>query len=159
MRVLIVAAFALLVAAHAQAQTGPMLEPGESWSLTVTKAGTFGYHCHPHPWMEGELRITDATREPKAHLVAIVEGSSDPDRWTFEPGSLEVMVGDTITWVNNGDSPHQVMFNEDMETGEKHDHGDHDHGDHDPAEEDKALPAPGIVGALLALAWAVRARR
>jgi plastocyanin len=31
---------------------------GESWSYTFAKAGTFAYHCTPHPWMKAVVKVT-----------------------------------------------------------------------------------------------------
>jgi plastocyanin/uncharacterized membrane protein len=32
-----------------------LIQPGSSWKLTVTKAGTIAYHCAPHPNMKATL--------------------------------------------------------------------------------------------------------
>lgn len=37
-----------------------LLNPGDSWSNTFTTAGTFTYHCTPHPWMKGTLVVLSA---------------------------------------------------------------------------------------------------
>ena len=34
------------------------LNPGQSWSFTFDKAGTYAYHCTPHPWMKGTVIVT-----------------------------------------------------------------------------------------------------
>jgi plastocyanin len=31
---------------------------GESWQNTFAKAGQFAYHCTPHPWMKGVVKVT-----------------------------------------------------------------------------------------------------
>jgi plastocyanin len=31
---------------------------GESWQYTFAKAGQFAYHCTPHPWMKGVVKVT-----------------------------------------------------------------------------------------------------
>jgi len=28
------------------------------YRVTFTRAGTFGYHCTPHPWMQGNVTVT-----------------------------------------------------------------------------------------------------
>ncbi|MDE3088982.1 MAG: cupredoxin domain-containing protein [Chloroflexota bacterium] len=33
------------------------LNPGDSWSFTFVKAGTFAFHCTPHPWMKGTITV------------------------------------------------------------------------------------------------------
>ncbi len=34
------------------------LDPGQSFSETFTKPGTYQYHCDPHPWMTGEIIVS-----------------------------------------------------------------------------------------------------
>lgn len=36
-----------------------ILAPGESYSFTFDKVGTFGYHCHLHPSMRGTVIVTE----------------------------------------------------------------------------------------------------
>lgn len=36
----------------------PMLQPGESFSVTFTAPGTYPFHCVPHPTMQGEIVVT-----------------------------------------------------------------------------------------------------
>lgn len=41
---------------------GPSSDPlskGQSYSYTFTSAGTFPYHCGPHPYMKGSITVTD----------------------------------------------------------------------------------------------------
>jgi plastocyanin len=33
------------------------IEPGERRSLTFSRAGTFPFHCTPHPFMRGEIVV------------------------------------------------------------------------------------------------------
>lgn len=35
-----------------------LIEPGQSFSMTFSKPGTYRYHCSPHPNMEGTIVIT-----------------------------------------------------------------------------------------------------
>lgn len=37
-------------------EPGP-IEPGERRSLTFTRAGTFPFHCTPHPFMRGLIVV------------------------------------------------------------------------------------------------------
>lgn len=39
--------------------SGPLLAKGESYSFTFTKAGTYNYHCTPHPYMKGTVIVTE----------------------------------------------------------------------------------------------------
>ena len=38
---------------------GPLFGQGENYKYTFTKAGTFTYHCAPHPYMHGSVVVTD----------------------------------------------------------------------------------------------------
>jgi len=41
---------------------GPQSElfgKGQSFSYTFTKAGTYAYHCKPHPYMKGTVTVTE----------------------------------------------------------------------------------------------------
>ena len=40
-----------------------LIDPGKSWQLRVERAGTYAYHCRPHPNMTGELRVGES-QEP-----------------------------------------------------------------------------------------------
>jgi plastocyanin len=31
---------------------------GERWQNTFSKPGQFAYHCTPHPWMKGTVKVT-----------------------------------------------------------------------------------------------------
>jgi amicyanin len=39
----------------------PLIEPGKSFTQTFNQAGTFAYHCTPHPFMRGVV-IVEAER-------------------------------------------------------------------------------------------------
>jgi len=36
-----------------------LLSQGESYSFTFTKAGTYNYHCSPHPYMTGTVTVEE----------------------------------------------------------------------------------------------------
>lgn len=38
---------------------GPLLGQGESYSFKFTKAGTYSFHCGPHPYMHGTVVVTN----------------------------------------------------------------------------------------------------
>jgi amicyanin len=45
----------------ADSGTGPdseLIDQGKSYSYTFDKAGTFTYHCSPHPYMKGTVIVT-----------------------------------------------------------------------------------------------------
>lgn len=35
----------------------PLLAPGDAFTQTFTTAGTFSYHCEPHPFMKGQVVV------------------------------------------------------------------------------------------------------
>ncbi len=37
-----------------------VIKPGESYEFTFTKPVNFSYHCSPHPWMTGTLKIGES---------------------------------------------------------------------------------------------------
>lgn len=94
---------------HEEGVSSPEIMPGQSWSYNVTEEGTFDYHCHPHPWMLGQVRILPANGTAQTHVINITEPvGEDFEKWTFSPKTYDVRVGDTITWVNNGTVMHRV---------------------------------------------------
>ena len=46
----------------ADSGTGPdsqLIDQGQSYSYTFDKAGTYTYHCAPHPYMKGTVVVTE----------------------------------------------------------------------------------------------------
>lgn len=43
--------------ASADAPNGPLIGQGESYSFKFTKAGTYTFHCMPHPYMHGTVVV------------------------------------------------------------------------------------------------------
>lgn len=37
--------------------SSPLLAPGSTFGFTFTQAGTFPYHCEPHPFMQGNVTV------------------------------------------------------------------------------------------------------
>lgn len=35
----------------------PVIGTGKEWSFRFTKAGTYAYHCVPHPFMKAEIQV------------------------------------------------------------------------------------------------------
>lgn len=143
MRTLLLAAAAVFLAAPALAQHDHMhmgdtyfdsgssddgsdwLQPGETFEFTFDIThGTFGYHCHPHPWMLGNITVEgeamdhddmqnddmdDGMMDGTVHEVHIVEGNvSDINSYRYEPAELTIQVGDTVKWINDGSMAHTV---------------------------------------------------
>ncbi len=94
---------------HAEGVSGPEMQPGGNWSYTLAEEGTFDYHCHPHPWMLAQLRVLPSNGTPMMHVIDITEPEGeDFENWTFSPKTMDVRVGDTVTWVNVGTVMHRV---------------------------------------------------
>ena len=101
----------IVEAAHEEAgASSPELPPGASWSYNLTSAGTFDYHCHPHPWMLAALNVLPSDGSaPRTHIINITEPEgAEFEDWTFAPKAMDVRVGDTVTWVNVGTVMHRV---------------------------------------------------
>jgi amicyanin len=43
----------------ADAPNGPLIGQGEKYSFTFKKAGTYTFHCMPHPYMHGTVVVTN----------------------------------------------------------------------------------------------------
>ncbi len=35
----------------------PLLAKGDKYNYTFTKVGTYSYHCEPHPYMKGTIKV------------------------------------------------------------------------------------------------------
>lgn len=56
-----------------------LIRPGATWEHTFSTTGVFDYHCTPHPWMKGVLRVSELDDEALLPLrVAATSGRSDP---------------------------------------------------------------------------------
>lgn len=87
---------------------GEDMQANETWSHTFTEEAVFDYHCHPHPWMQAKITVIASDgREPMNHTINVVE-PADFEEWTFDPEELTVMVGDTVTWFNDGEQMHKI---------------------------------------------------
>lgn len=136
---------------------GPLLETGQSYQYRFTTPATFEYHCHPHPLMQGTVTILedDPSDAPAVHVVRIIEGSPDDvGSFGFTPAQLTIQANDTVIWINEGASLHNVHGTTGLSGGDGHDHDhDHDHHGEKPAEDAPALPLVGLLVALVVLAY------
>lgn len=48
-----------VTADNGQGPQSDLFGKGESYSYTFTKAGTYTYHCEPHPYMHGTVIVTN----------------------------------------------------------------------------------------------------
>lgn len=112
------------------------IPPGGTYVRTFKTTTALRYHCDPHPWMTGVVRVAGKggkppppppppnqgsspppappTQEregsgPTTFGVNVVEpNAADPNSWGFAPASLTARVGDTIKWTNTGGTDHTV---------------------------------------------------
>jgi plastocyanin len=47
------------VTSDASAFESPAITPGKEWSHRLTAPGTYTYHCKPHPFMKGVIRVLE----------------------------------------------------------------------------------------------------
>ncbi|HEV8627017.1 MAG TPA: plastocyanin/azurin family copper-binding protein, partial [Acidimicrobiia bacterium] len=115
-----------------------LINPGRTWSKTFPASLSVGYHCTPHPWMKGGVRVAEPGKAapalrlsaatsantaagaapplvqrsgsgPVTVPVNIVEPTlSDAMSWGFAPKVVDVKAGDTVVWKNMGTIEHSV---------------------------------------------------
>jgi|GEM_PF-2834791 len=115
-----------------------LIPPGGTWSRTFGATAFVDYHCTPHPWMKGIVRVATlaggpppappagmsgaraslgapppaAVREgsgPVTHPVNIVEPNlADAMGWGFNPAVVDIRAGDLVEWRNTGTLQHSV---------------------------------------------------
>lgn len=77
---------------------------GQTYQHQFMTAGTFPYHCSFHSAMTGSVTV-DANSSVMTASVSIVNSTSTG----FQPGTITVGVGGTVTWTNNnGTTAHTV---------------------------------------------------
>lgn len=100
------ASFAAPVLAHAPEHLpggfhSPDLRQGDSWNWTFPQPGTYVYHCHPHPFMRGTVRVEASAPDPSNATVGIRD-------YTFQPGELRIRSGMEVRWRNDDNDTHTV---------------------------------------------------
>lgn len=93
---------------HGQSQDTPevtLIEPGATTSLTFDHQGAHTIHCHPHPFMEQLVTVTDAPAS-EVH-VHIFDGPEQSD-YRFEPSAIEIGAGSTVVYHNHGAVDHSA---------------------------------------------------
>ncbi len=85
-----------------------LIAPGKTYSLDTSKLnGTeYDYMCTVHPFMTGKIVII----QPLVANVTISKGASTQSAGQkyFDPASLSVKVGTTVTWTNQDAASHTV---------------------------------------------------
>lgn len=79
--------------------SGDIAGLGGTFAHTFATAGTFPYHCTRHSGMTGSVTVQAGA--PATASVNIA-GSA------FQPGTITVGVGGTVTWTNSDNTPHTV---------------------------------------------------
>lgn len=98
------------------------LQPGQSFSFTFTKAGTFNYFCAIHPTMRATVTVTGQptptmTPTPAATLAGTVAppvaaAGANLEIVDFSHRDLTVSAGTTITWTNADAVIHTTTSND-----------------------------------------------
>jgi plastocyanin len=79
------------------------IAPGASATLTFAHVGQLAIHCHPHPFMEHAVTVTDdAPTEAHVHI----HDGEQPGDYRFEPANLTVGAGSVVTYHNHGTLTH-----------------------------------------------------
>jgi plastocyanin len=94
------------------AWTTPMIQTGQSASITFTQAGTFPYHCSVHPNMKATIIVQSATTPvplsaTKAPPVKVLAKEAN-GKYVFGPVKTKIKLGQTVMWKNSSDAPHTV---------------------------------------------------
>ena len=96
------------------------IDPGAQATVVFNEAGSFFYVCGYHPVMTGTVEVRDesgkvpseAAASPQASPAASPAPAQQAEvsiiDIAFDPISLEVTVGTTVTWTNDEDIPHTV---------------------------------------------------
>lgn len=92
------------------------LAPGASASVVFDTPGVYDYVCQFHSTMTGQVIVTDAAGNvPAAPATAPVAAPNDSAGaavtivdFAFEPASVTIPQGSTVTWTNAGSAPHTV---------------------------------------------------
>jgi plastocyanin len=87
---------------------------GTNVSVTISKPGTFPFHCEIHPAaMKGTLTVTGNERAgPAAASSAPRNVGIDVKDFEFAPPEASVAPGGKVTWANKGNAPHTATFDD-----------------------------------------------
>lgn len=107
---------------------------GATYSHTFDEAGTFPYRCTLHAKMDGTLTV-----DPEAAATGNVTVRMLDNR--FDPATLTIAPGTTVTWINEGRQPHDAVS-----------------GDSSQDHQVPALAAPAAAALLAGVALLLRRR-
>lgn len=74
-----------------------LLGNGDSYSFVFDSAGTFAYHCTPHPSMTGTIEVLPAV---------VPDVIVDMGNFFFSPVFIEIDPGQTVRWTNTVSTVH-----------------------------------------------------
>jgi plastocyanin len=89
----------------AQAEPAPAA-PAPAQAAPAEPAPAQAEPAAPEPQFLADERAEAPDSQPKA--VAAASGSVTVSDFTFSPGTITINQGDTVTWVNNGPTPHSA---------------------------------------------------
>lgn len=76
---------------------------GMSWEHMFDSEGTFEYHCHPHPFMTGQVIVSSTNRTALSGMVNVtIQG------YAFHPAVLVIKPGTMVRWTNLDNETHTV---------------------------------------------------
>ena len=97
--------------APAQAQPAPAQPaPAAPAPAPAEPADTAGEAAAPEPQLLADERAR--SRDPKPKAIAAASGSVTIADFNFAPATITINQGDTVTWNNNGPTPHSATAND-----------------------------------------------
>lgn len=81
------------------------IEPGASAKLTFEKAGVYGIHCHPHPFMLSNVTVVEGYAGPTETTVYITDGAALGE-YVFTPERVVIPAGGSVVYKNVGSQAH-----------------------------------------------------
>jgi plastocyanin len=85
----------------------------ESFSFTFDTAGTFTYYDSYRMDFQGTIVVTEGAADADTSDASATESAVTIGEEGFDPETLEVTVGTTVTWTNADDAPHTVTSHDD----------------------------------------------
>lgn len=85
------------------------IEPGASATVVFETGGSFAYACQFHPVMTGTVAVQGQDSTPVATPAASPAADGDSVcifNLAYEPETLTVAAGTTVTWTNDDNLPH-----------------------------------------------------
>jgi len=83
----------------------PNMEPGGTTSITFDESWAgivLRYHCHPHPFMTGNVTVQRGAEVSNENLIVRVHG------FMYDPSEITIAPGTNVTWVNEDNVNHTI---------------------------------------------------